>query len=1360
MIFNLPFTCLSIKTAIERRTHMQKEFERLRITNYNFWDAYTPESKEVIDFISSGKVKTFPPCFRCGQVKCNCSNNYLMPTQISNALSFMDIFEDIRKNGKDEFYIICEDDISFYKKHLLLLDNLLSKEYLKEKWDYKENKPLLIRLASPAPKQEQIEEIDLNINKVIMSNYCFLINQSFAKYITNNFDRIETTSDIFIHKEISNNILNLTMTPPICHDLSWNEGVFESSIRPKQKHIDYLKNTGDFDGAIKKEKEFKSHVDRIESRELLILGHPRGGTKYIAELIQQINIKIKHEDMGTEGTASWMFAVEDENPYFLPKYSIYAKNRKYNYFYNIIHLIRNPMKSIPSIVVENEYAPDSYNFRRKHILKEYGIDIESYTNKIEKAVISFIYWHRIIEKQNPSIVIRLEKDIKKLLYFLMEKKILLGDKNITELLNIISDIDTNINSEKPYKGKIIPKNKISEIEWNSIDKEIKKLLIEFCEYYLYPIPFNRDMNLVETVPNLYIYQSGKVGSSAIQNSLQHYKDIGLIENLHHVHLLSEENINQRMNELENLGLDRKQEHYNAWKELARTIKLSNPNENLFVIGFRDPIARAVSAIWQNLDIFNKDKKLIDENNRISLKKLQQIFISEYENKHSNLFSWYEYDFKPFMEMDITELNFDNDKGYRITESKYGKILLYKFEDINKTIPIAFEEVLGIKNFELSKTNIGEEKENNYIIAKNNFKLNRELIDNIYNQDFINQFYSSDEINNFKNKWTQENNKKTLYLHIGHHKTGTSAIQQFCVNNRHKLEEQGLLYPETGIAFDRMHHKLAWSLWDKPWAHKDIVEQILEDVESADILWNNLREEIEDRGLNNVLISCEEFSTRSTLEQCQKVKNYINKTFENFEVKIIVYLRRQDEAIESRYKWLVSMPYANITCNIEDYTEEIDSQFHSSLNYHNAISPWASVFGKENIIIKPYIKEGLFEDYFKNFNINIDSENFVFPQSSQSNESIGSIASKIMRATNDNKLNWKDKASFYHSLRTAKLNKKTLLTPVLQKNIFDKYKNSNEKVEKEFLDGKQLFKYPEFKKEYTPSNYTEDLLEGLYLYINKEGEKLSSNLNSINQQIQQKDQQIQQKDNQLQSKEQQLQQRNQQIQQKDQQIQQKDQQIQQKDNQLQSKEQQLQQRNQQIQQKDQQIQQKDQQIQQKDNQLQSKEQQLQQRNQQIQQKDSQIQQKDLIIQSKEEGIRQTKVELESLNNKLQSNNTLIQELNSKVATREDEINNLNDIIEQKNITIKNKNMEINELHNLDLLNNFEKKILHINHKAQVEKQKVLDIQNRINQSDKWYRFGQMSRKRKIWTIGKVLSKKLKIYWPLKPFAKLVKKLLGK
>ncbi len=48
------------------------------------------------------------------------------------------------------------------------------------------------------------------------------------------------------------------------------------------------------------------------------------------------------------------------------------------------------------------------------------------------------------------------------------------------------------------------------------------------------------------------------------------------------------------------------------------------------------------------------------------------------------------------------------------------------------------------------------------------------------------------------------------------------------------------------------------------------------------------------------------------------------------------------------------------------------------------------------------------------------------------------------------------------------------------------------------------------------------------------------------------------------------------------------------------------------------------------------------------------------------------------------------------------------------------------------------------------------QNYVN--DRWYRFGQLSRKRKLWVIAKVLSKKLRIYKLLRPLAKIIRKIL--
>lgn len=44
-------------------------------------------------------------------------------------------------------------------------------------------------------------------------------------------------------------------------------------------------------------------------------------------------------------------------------------------------------------------------------------------------------------------------------------------------------------------------------------------------------------------------------------------------------------------------------------------------------------------------------------------------------------------------------------------------------------------------------------------------------------------------------------QKTIYLHVGANKTGSSAIQNFCNSNRDSLLSSGLLYPVTGCVGD-------------------------------------------------------------------------------------------------------------------------------------------------------------------------------------------------------------------------------------------------------------------------------------------------------------------------------------------------------------------------------------------------------------------------------------------------------------------------------------------------------------------------------------------------------------------------------
>ena len=73
------------------------------------------------------------------------------------------------------------------------------------------------------------------INKIVMSNPCFMINLEFARSFLNNLNCTNTTSDIFIHKDLINkdkSIQHFTLIPQIAHDLSYGPiKLFNSTIR-------------------------------------------------------------------------------------------------------------------------------------------------------------------------------------------------------------------------------------------------------------------------------------------------------------------------------------------------------------------------------------------------------------------------------------------------------------------------------------------------------------------------------------------------------------------------------------------------------------------------------------------------------------------------------------------------------------------------------------------------------------------------------------------------------------------------------------------------------------------------------------------------------------------------------------------------------------------------------------------------------------------------------------------------------------------------------------------------------------------------------------------------------------------------
>ncbi len=181
------------------------------------------------------------------------------------------------------------------------------------------------------------------------------------------------------------------------------------------------------------------------------------------------------------------------------------------------------------------------------------------------------------------------------------------------------------------------------------------------------------------------------------------------------------------------------------------------------------------------------------------------------------------------------------------------------------------------------------------------------------------------------------NKKTLYLHVGFSKTGTSYIQSSLAYNREWLREQGLYYPlfsETyGAKYGLINSGNGQSLAQllNPSLRKTL---FLETI--AWRMVENLRQCEE----NTILISSE-FLMSAQPEYLEKLKQKLP----DVEIRILIFVRS-----------FLERTYANWSQAIKRHgsTKELDHIIgRASENYNKKIMKFVKVFGANNVLVYNY-----------------------------------------------------------------------------------------------------------------------------------------------------------------------------------------------------------------------------------------------------------------------------------------------------------------------------------------------------------------------------------------------------------------------
>lgn len=307
----------------------------------------------------------------------------------------------------------------------------------------------------------------------------------------------------------------------------------------------------------------------------------------------------------------------------------------------------------------------------------------------------------------------------------------------------------------------------------------------------------------------------------------------------------------------------------------------------------------------------------------------------------------------------------------------------------------------------------------------------------------------------------------LILHIGLTKTGTSAIQTYCWNNREVLlSRYKILYPVTGLFFGAgpAHYKFTWFYFkdlEKRIKDSEILNELRGNYKSIKQLFEELMQELNNINIsdfpNSMIFSCENYSVINPELLVSDIYEFSDK-IRLSEIIVIIYLRRQDKWLEAAYSQHVKGGYYT---DFKSFTA--NSLKRNDLYYWDILNRWRKAFPEAKIVPRIYDRK-----LFPNGNVIIDFMSVLGIKIQQTvnynieaNPSLSFASILALRKINEKfNLSITDRKRVVKYL--MKLDKeertpiKTLLTLPERIEFLEQFRDINERLFREWFDTENKF----------------------------------------------------------------------------------------------------------------------------------------------------------------------------------------------------------------------------------------------------------------------------------------------------------------
>jgi hypothetical protein len=213
--------------------------------------------------------------------------------------------------------------------------------------------------------------------------------------------------------------------------------------------------------------------------------------------------------------------------------------------------------------------------------------------------------------------------------------------------------------------------------------------------------------------------------------------------------------------------------------------------------------------------------------------------------------------------------------------------------------------------------------------------------------------------------------RVAIIHIGTHKTGTTSLQLFFEVNKIVLGNAGILVAQGGRYQNLAgNHQVAWELLGS----------------DTSVHLDELIAELRSTSTRTALLSSEDFSILYARPRALEIlRDGIASS--GFRPKIVVYLRAQAPYAESMYAERIKHDYVR---RFADYLETVTrdgayvpqgSAIHIEFLYTRLLEPFARVFGKENVVVRPFSPAGDAMHIYRDF---VDVVRSIDPAFAQAN----------------------------------------------------------------------------------------------------------------------------------------------------------------------------------------------------------------------------------------------------------------------------------------------------------------------------------------------------------------------------------------